>query len=99
MLLEAEVWSCTIPQPRDSWIKLRKCYFNLELISQGFSWTSGFLASLTESEGLMTLGPSASNGTMTGVLEQLALWTEHPPPACHSPWALKGTFLDEPQGL
>lgn len=47
----------------------------------------------------MTLGPSASDGTMTGVLEQLALWTEPPPPACHSPWALKGTLLDEPQGL
>ena len=47
----------------------------------------------------MTPGPSTSHGAMTGILEQPALWTQHPPPACHSPWALKGTLLDEPQGL
>lgn len=47
----------------------------------------------------MTLDPSTSHGAMTGVLELPALWTEHPPPACHSPWALKDMLLDEPQGL
>lgn len=52
-LLEAQVWSGATLQAGGSWIELRKCYFDSDLMvtfeNQGFSHTSGFLASLTES--------------------------------------------------